>query len=276
MSISISCMIVLVFAAPDMALRHAGLFLEAGFYEEAITEYKRYVYFNPSDELASDAYYKMARAYTDQNRWDDAIFALRQSIHTSICDSVKQEREIALAATYIAGRRYSLGEILLLKILTYTDYPYLKQKALVLHGVACLYSAKWEAAQSSFDAYFQEQPEPALQADIDTLLREARNFFYKSPDDARGLSTLIPGLGQFYVGDYKNALNAFLLNGGLAAWMIYKLWHGYLGDVYVIYYFLFRRYYYGNRYHAQRLAHEYNENLDAIQVEKILHKIIEE
>lgn len=276
MSISISCIVLFFIAAPDMVLYHADLFLEAGFYEEAITEYKRYLYFNPSTELASDAYYKIAHAYKNQNRWDDVVIALRQAIHTSANDSIKQEREIALAATYIAAKRYSLGEILLLKILTYTEHPYLKQKALLLHGVACLYSSKWEAAQSSFDAYFQEQPEPTLQADIDTLLHEARNFSYKSPDDARGLSTLIPGLGQFYVGDYKNALNAFLLNGGLAAWMIYKLWHGYLGDAYVIYYFLFRRYYYGNRYHAQRLAQEYNENLDAVQVEKILHKLMEE
>jgi len=276
MLISINCLMLFTALAPDMALHHADLFLEAGFYEEAITEYKRYLYFNPSAEQTSDAYYKMAHAYMNQNRLDDAISSLRQSIHTSSTDSIKQEREIALAATYIAGKRYSLGEILLLKILTYTKIPYTKQKALLLHGIACLYSSKWEAARSSFDAYFQEQPEPAVQEDIDTLLTEAHNFFYKSPDDARGLSTMIPGLGQLYAGDHKNALNAFLLNGGLAAWMIYKLWHGHLGDAYVIYYFLFRRYYYGNRYHAQRLAQEYNENLNAVQVEKILQKLMEE
>ncbi len=275
MSISIDLIFLIISAAPDAALYHADLFLNAGYYEEAVTEYKRYLYFNPAGELTSDAYYKMGRAFRSLNNWDQAISAIRQAIHTSSCDSIKQERELVLAATYIADKRYSLGEILLLKIITYTENPYLRQKALMLHGIACLYSYKWDAAQSSFDAYFQEQPEPVIQADIDTLLQEARNFFYKSPDDARGLSTLIPGLGQFYIGDYPNALNAFVLNGGLIAWMVYKLWHGNLGDAYVIYYFLFRRYYYGNRYHAQRLAQEYNENLDASQVTKILQKLVE-
>ena len=276
MSISISHLVMLLVFSSDIALQHADLFLETGLYEEAVTEYKRYLYFNPTSEHTSDAYYKMGHAFRRLNELDQAILALREAIHTASSDSIKQEREITLAATYIADKRYSLGEILLLKIITYTDNPYLKQKALLLHGVACLYGSKWEAAQASFDAYFQEQPEPTIQSDIDMLLHEAINFFYKSPDDARGLSTLIPGLGQFFVGDYPNALNAFVLNGGLAAWMIYKLWHGYLGDAYIIYYFLFRRYYYGNRYHAQRLAQEYNENLDAVQVEKILRKLTEE
>ena len=274
MWLSINLFIVSLLAAPDAALQYADRFFETRFYEEAITEYRRYLYFNPSTELTSDVYFKMALAYRDQNRWDDAIAALRQSIHAASSDSIKQEREITLAATYIADMRYSLGEVLLLKVLTYTEYPYVKQKALLLHAVACLYSSKWDAAQASLDDYFRGQPEPSLQADIDTLLQEARAFFYRSPDDARGLSTLIPGLGQLYVGDHPNALNAFLLNGGLAAWMIYKLWHGYIGDAYVIYHFLFRRYYYGNRYHAQRLAQEYNARLDADQVKKILSKLV--
>jgi hypothetical protein len=217
----------------------------------------------------------MGIAYRYNCQWQQAIDAFRNAIYTAPNDSIKYELEITLAVTYIASGNYSAGEILLLKLGIFTDTPHIKEKASFLRGVACLYNHKWKSARDAFGEYFINNPEPALQLQIDTLLAQAEQFFYKSPDDARGLSTFIPGLGQIYAGDWRNGLNAFILSGGLEAAIIYKLWNGYIGDAYIIYTFLFRRYYTGNRYHAERIAGEYNANLNQHQVDTVMKVLLE-
>ena len=92
----------------------------------------------------------------------------------------------------------------------------LRQRARFLRGVAYLYQFKWEQARLVFQTYFDEIPDAArAAAKIDALFSEAINLPQKSEKVARLLSTFLPGLGQTYAGDWKNGLNALLLNGVL-------------------------------------------------------------
>lgn len=274
MLIWISLINILCTSTEDIVLNYADKFFEAGYYEEAITEYKRFIFFNPLSENVSFVYSKIGIAYRNEKKWTKSIKAFRNSIHTASNDSTKNEREIALAVTFIASGNYSAAEILLLRVEMSTESSVIKQKASFFRGIACLYAFKWESAKEAFQEYFRENPNPELQLQIDSLLADTKNFFYKSPRDAKGLSTFIPGLGQLWAGDCRNGLNAFVLNSGLAAAIIYKLWHGFYGDAFVIYYFVARRYYVGNRYHAERIAREYNQRLNQSAAKKILDKLL--
>lgn len=260
----------------DPALETGAMLHEHGFHDAAVTEYKRYIFFHPDGDQTSDAYYRIASAYRDQQKWQAAIESFRMAMHTAHTDSLRYRSELALAVTHIASGNYSAAEITLLKLEMSVPPRYVKQRAAFLRALANLYAKKWDHAYKAFEAYFLQNPDPDMQGKIDSLIHEVSNFQYVSPDSARQLSALIPGLGQIYAGDWGNGLNALLLNGSMIAWMWYKVTHRYFADAWTIHYFLFRRYYAGNMYHAQRIAEEHNDALDKKQAEKIIDLFMEE
>ena len=198
------------------------------------------------------------------------------AVQTAHTDSLRYHAELALAVTYIASGNYSAAEITLLKLEMLMPPKYVKERATFLRALANLYAKKWDHAHKAFEAYFLQNPDPDLHAKVDSLINGVKNFQYVSSDSARQLSALIPGLGQIYAGNWGNGLNALLLNGSMIGWMWYKITHEYFSDAWTIYYFLFRRYYAGNMYHAQRIAEEHNDALDRKQTARILQLFLEE
>jgi hypothetical protein len=194
--------------------------------------------------------------------WDNAIKAMRLAVQSAPDDSARSEMQIALAVTLLAAGRYSVAEIVLLQLEMSDISAGIKSRASFFRGIACTYTFRWADARAAFGGYFKIDSAPALQAKIDSILLARAKHRLKSPNTARWLSTFIPGAGQVYAGNPGNGINSFLLNGALGAWIVYKLWHGYWADAYVIYAFLEGRYYHGNRYHARRLAEEANAALN--------------
>ena len=197
-------------------------------------------------------------------------------MHTASDDTLRYRTELALAVTYIASGNYSAAEITLLKLEMSMPPNHIKQRAAFLRALATMYAKKWNHTQKAFEAYFLSNPDPDLQAEIDSLIKATKDFYYLSPESARQLSALIPGLGQIYAGDWGNGLNSFVLNGSMIYWMAYKVVNRYFGDAWTIYYFLFRRYYIGGMYNAERIAEEHNDALDKKQAEKIIDLFLEE
>jgi hypothetical protein len=102
------------------------------------------------------------------------------------------------------------------------------------------------------------------------MLGESRRTSLYSESTAQWLSTFVPGLGQLYVGDFKNALNALALNSLLFYWGTDLLVsHKYFDSV-IEFSGVFLRYYLGNRYRAAELAREKNEKKQHDQAETIL------
>jgi len=258
----------------DPALKNGDRFFAAGNYEAAITEYERYLFFNPAGEPASYAYQQIGLAYRNEGDWRPAIEMLRRAAAAAPNDSVKNEREITLAVAQIAAGKYDAAEILLLRVETYTEIPAVRERALFLRGIAALYGFQWDRARAAFRAYVELKGEAALPARIDSLFADAQRRRERSPEAAVWLSTFIPGLGQVYAGDGRSGLGALVLNGSLAYWIAYKALHREYLDAAVIYYFLFRRYYAGNRYHAGRIAREYNQRMRQQEAQTIL-KVLE-
>lgn len=261
---------------PDAALQYGQRFYDSQYYSEAITEYKRYIFFNPESEKTSGTHYQIALAYRKQEQWRPAIEAFRMAILTAPTDSVRYDAELALAVTYIASGNYSAAEMVLLKLEMTIPPKSVKQRAAFLRGIATLYANKWNHAKEAFEAYFLCDPDPELQAKVDSLIEATKKFYYRSPESARQLSMIIPGLGQIYAGDWGNGINSLVLNGSMIAWMGYKVLHRYFSDAWVIYYFLFRRYYFGNMYNAARIVEEKNEAMDRKQAEKLIELFLEE
>lgn len=262
--------------AEDVALNLAESLFESGNYEEAITEYKRFIFFNSESEKLSTAYYKIGLSYRNEGRWEESINALQQAIQFSPTESIRNEMEMALAVILIASKNYSASEFQLLKIETSSSSPIMRKKAAFFRGIVYLYTFRWEEAKKAFHIYFSNETSVVdnFSIKIDSMLSIAKDLEYKSPATAKLFSTLLPGTGQLYVGDWRNGLNALMLNALTGYILFDSLIVGNYISATTLYLPIFQRYYTGNRYHTEKIAEAYNERLNKRFASDILHTIL--
>jgi TM2 domain-containing membrane protein YozV len=255
-------LIAISLRAKDPVLELADKFFDSGFYEEAITEYERYIHFDSPEKDVSYAYYKIGLSYRNLHNLRKSSNALESSAQSTSSDSVRDERKIDMAVNYIAGGQYSEAKFLLLKLLSFSKTREIRRKSALFLGVANLYTFQWESAKDALKAYFEEGGNTKFARTVDSLLSSAEKLSYKSPTTARWLSTFIPGAGQIYSGNAGDGINAMVLNGSIIYFITYKLLKEEYGNAYIIYFFLFRRYYFGNIYRATKGAIDYNRDLN--------------
>ena len=258
--------------AEDKVLGLAEHLFDSGNYEEAITEYKRFIFFNPKSHSVSYAYYKIGMAYGNEGKWKESINTLHQSIQTAPNDSIRNEREIALAIVLIGSGSYNAAKFQLLRIESFTQFQTLKRKAAFFRGIVALYLYKWEEAKEAFRVYFNHDSvnKSPLAITVDSLLSSAQALNYKSPKLAKLLSTLLPGLGQIYAGDWRSGINALAINLVTGYLLVNSIIKADYFDAFMTYFPIFIRYYYGNRYRAEKIAQNYNDRLNKKLVRDIL------
>lgn len=240
-------------------------------YDGAITEYKRFLFFNPDQPRVGEVQFKIGLAYRAQEWWAEAAEAMMTAIQRTMEAELQAEMRVELAVTLIASGAYDLALVELIKVDMRTQSVQLQQRARFLRGVAYLYQFKWEQARSVFRTYFDGMPDAAETAvEIDALFLEALNRPQKSEKAARLLSTFLPGLGQTYAEDWKNGLNALLLNGILGYVTLDAAIERDYDDALLSFFFLFYRYYAANRYHAAEAAQAFNDRENRRYADRIL------
>lgn len=265
-------LIVFPIYAQDTTLDLANHFFDIGNYENAITEYKRFIYFNPNDKKISEIYYKIGLAYRDKGNWKNAIDAFRKSSAIALNDSISDEIRITIGTTLIAKGNYSSAEFELLKVSLFSKYPKIKRKAIFFLGVCYIYSFKWDEAEKSVTQYFSDSI-PNHFSKIDSLLTQAKNFKYKSPKLAKWLSTFLPGSGQIYAGNWLNGINALIVNGLTSYLLFDSIIDKRYEDVLITNITVFERYYKGNRYNAEKMAELHNKKASQEYAREILEHL---
>ena len=261
-------------SASDPALELGDSLFGMRSYGEAITEYRRFLFFQPGDPRASDALYKIGLAYRSQGRWTEAIEAMQTAIQRTADAELKFERRIDLAVIIIASGDYSPALVELLKVSKAKPSDRLRQRAIFLQGVAHLYMFNWESARQAFKMYFDAIPGAQSKAKtIDALFHEAMHRPQKSVTVAKVLSTILPGAGQTYVGDWKNGLNALVLNVVVGSVSVNAVIDERYQDALFSGLFLSLRYYLGNRYRAGEAAKQFNDRSDWGHAAKILQAL---
>lgn len=257
-------------ALSDDVLALADWLLEQKSYHEAITEYKRFIFFNPEGANAAYAFHKMGLAYRSGHKWEEAVDALKASILATEDPKIADERRIVLATTLIASGNYSLARLELLKV---SETP-LRPGSLYFYGIASLYMSDWDNARDAFGEFYSRYahgPATDRAEEIERVFVSVEPS-YKSARLARFLSAIVPGLGQIYAGDWRDGLNALALNGlaiGLIANTIHRKDYrdaALISSISI-------RYYTGNVYNAEVDVRKYNESLDRENAMKILQLV---
>lgn len=239
-----------------------------GNYDAAITEYKRFLFFHPDNEGIGEVYYNIGLAYRAQGLWSEAVTSLRAATHLATDDEAKSEYQLELAVTLIAAQDYDLARLELIKVTMRTLSPELYRRALFLQAVASLYQFRWEDARESLRNYTTDER-------LYELFDAAAGMPLKSVKFAEVLSAIFPGAGQVYAGDWRDGLNALLLNGVLGFLTVDAVLDGYYVDAALFGVFIFWRYYRGNTFRAGQGAEQFNQRESRRAAEAILQRLQE-
>ena len=257
-----------VAVAEELPLSLGSHLAAQGNYDAAITEYKRFLFFHPDDSRIGEVYYNMGLAYKAQGLWTEAVTALRTATYLAIDSETKSAYQLALAVTLIATKNYDLAQLELIKVVLRKPSVPLFRRALFLQGVAYIYQFRWEAARSVLQDYTPDER-------LDALFEDALNIPQKSVTVAKVLSTIFPGAGHIYAGDWRDGLNAFLLNGALGFLTIDAVFAEHYMDAVLWGGAIFLRYYRGNTFRAEEAVRQFNLRESHRVAEALLQRLQE-
>ena len=237
-------------------------------YDAAITEYKRFLFFQPDDDRVPEIYHRIGILQRNLGLLREAIDSIRQAVIRTSDKEQKSEYRINLAVTLIANKDYDLARLELIKVLIRNPSEALYKRTLFLQGVTYTYQFRWEEAQEILKNYSQDEK-------LDELFQKTDNLPYKSKLVAKILSGILPGSGQIYAGNWKSGLNAFALNSAFGYVTVDSILDQNYVDAIMWTYFIFQRYYQGNLYRAGRAVDEYNDEVNRSFADSILTRLQE-
>ncbi|HID11439.1 MAG TPA: tetratricopeptide repeat protein [Candidatus Latescibacteria bacterium] len=237
-------------------------------YYEAITEYHRYLFFNPRTDLTGYAWWRIGLAHRALGEWDRALESFRRAEEHARTDKERDRYRVERALLLMAQDRWESAQVVLLRTAAFGGSPAVRKRAWFFLGVGYVNTFRWGEAEEAFRRCFD--PEDPRWRQVRTLLERGRRLKFKSPHKARLLSTFLPGLGQAYVGDWEAALNALVLNG-LTCYLWGKLAfeRRYMNAAFW-FLSLFWRYYRGNRFRVEKLVEARNFELQRALAVKVL------
>jgi len=216
----------------------AGLgdyFFERELYFEAITEYKRQLFFDQSGQK-DELLLKTAKAYYQAGQKSQAEEPLIEAIGNT--EQSPEDRQCLILLAKIHWDNYDYEAMRGVLNLLEVDSDSLQLEHLTyIRAWSYIYEAKW---QNGIDRLHQVNFVDTTA--LISAIRGVKNVPQKSKVLASLMSNIIPGTGQLYTGDYQNALFSFLLVGSITGSIIWNI----VEEAYFIaatkYLFLFSRY----------------------------------
>jgi hypothetical protein len=238
-------------------------------YDEAIIEYKRYVYQYKDSRILDSVYLQIALSYRYLGDIDNSNKFLDLSLHNLSRQSKSPQVRLEKAINKIIESDFDSACFLLYDVVESTKDLEITRQAMYYLMVAGVLDADYTEAKLRYLDYLaleQGDQGGANQSKVMTLLDSASNLEYKDLKKARLFSSFLPGLGQLYCkACAKEVLNAFLLNGSMAFLIAFSIINAQYVDA-VIFAILLKLFYSGNRYKTGIICDNYNKNLDqAIQ-----------
>ena len=248
-------------SSPEKIMSFADHLYEQVDYYRAITEYERVIFFYPKHPLVKKARYQIAMSYYKGEKFTQAIDRFRALSDQYREEEIGRKALFMLAETYYQKKDYDQA-INVLDIFL-TSYPDDSQAdaARIKMGLSNLRQGDWRQAEEEFRKL---PPDSPLRTQAGELAEESKKYPglpRKSPAVAAGLSALLPGAGQLYIGRKSDAAVSFLLNGAFI-WATVQAFHHDNNVTGGILLFFESGWYLGNIYNASSGAHKYNRRAE--------------
>lgn len=188
-------------------LDHANNLFENGLAYDAITEYKRLLFFDESKLYEYDINHKIGLCYKSGNKYDDAIkyFALAEKSSRTENEKYNSKLEIIRCNILRGTTERALN---LIDEIYVAAQSVIKEKDLnYWRGWAHMFADNWESASASFGAIDSAHQLKIL---ADSVLNDKYSVTF-----AKVISYILPGSGQFYTGEY---LSGFMSLGWNLLW----------------------------------------------------------
>jgi tetratricopeptide (TPR) repeat protein len=181
-----------------------------GQYDAALKHYHRVAFF-AGDSMHEIVFPRIAECYFQTNDFRKSILYYELATNTTANDSLLNEYLFSRVLCYyiLEEYDYALQQLYAFKE---GDYPHLSSRFHFYHAAI---SMKRADPDKALDHFVLMVDDPDVADEIREIFAKAR-LQHPKPTLAKILSLIIPGLGQAYSGDFKNAANSFMLNGLLA------------------------------------------------------------
>lgn len=233
----------------------------AGVTDGAVTEYKRYLFFNP-DSPAVTIFLSIAEAYRNPGRLTEARAALQSALLSTASDSLRDAIRIENSVLALSQAEYSFAQVELLRIMSFSKETVLRSHAGFFLCLAYILTGELDEAGKITSA--GAAAGDTMLRQLDSLLKKAPRYSRKSTQTAKIMSTILPGLGQVYAHDLPDGLNALSISALTGFMTVHSIVNGYYQEAIFTDITLFWRYYSGNIWLAARAAEKYNEKKDRL------------
>ena len=248
----------------DSQYSYAQSRLAADAFDEAIAEFNRFIHFFPADSRVPQARYRIGTAHYRAGRYPEAAAVFEKVIDTYTGTPIQNEAYFMLSRSHAAQGMIEQASVDLHNLLMVVADTDVADRARYELGWLHVSQEQWGRAERSFDQITSTNQERLQIPSLREALSENHQIPMKSPATAGALS-IVPGGGQLYVGRYRDALTAFVVNAG----MIWAAWEAFENDLVAlggVITFVEFGFYAGNIYGAAGSARKYNrEQIDTFR-----------
>lgn len=219
-------------------------------YFDAITEFKRLLFFDKQNQFEFKANYYIGLSYKNGGKFNEA---LRYFTLAEIKSTNKDEYFLAKSfqiRTNILRRTINQANRILDQLEVEDTSKTKLNEIKYWRGWACIFSDEWDKAGQIFS-------ENKLDTALANLCKSVNDEMY-SVNFAKYSSFIIPGFGQFYTGEYVSGLISFGWNILFGYLTINSFVEDRVFDGIVIGNFLWLRFYLGNIQNAEQFAIQKN------------------
>jgi tetratricopeptide (TPR) repeat protein len=182
---------------------------KSGNFTTALKSYQRALFFSEGRENLY-LFRQIAEISYSNNDYESAQKFFGLAYNQTDNDSLKTELLFSKAFCQILNKNFQLA---LIDLFSVNDTSGIVQKRLNFYLATCYFGLE-EFSQAK--TYFRLCVSVKDSAELTELFKR-RSIFSPSPQKARIMSMILPGLGQSYSGDIKSGLNSLFLTSGLIA-----------------------------------------------------------
>lgn len=234
----------------SIQLDYADKLFSSNQFYDAITEYKRLLFFDSSKTHHYKAYFQIGKCYKAGAKLDDAVKYFALSELNSKSDEERLKSKFEIVRCNILRRTFSRAHQLLDELQAMNLNSEMRDSINYWRGWTFMFEDDWKSASASFSRL---NPYHELKILCDRVEKEKVSVTF-----ATVISYILPGAGQIYTGNY---LSGFLSLGWnvLSAYLtIHAFNANRVFDGFAILTLLWQRFYRGNIQNAKQFAIDKN------------------